>query len=55
MAMGIFKRFFGGNFADFAVLAGNPAQVVGDTRDKDTAWLAEHPEFQPHYDAWAKL
>ena len=39
---------------DFAVLAGNPAQVVGDTREKDEAWLAEHPELRAHYDAWAR-
>ena len=43
-----------GTFPDFAVLAGNPAQVVGDTREKDEAWLAEHPELRAHYDAWAR-
>jgi acetyltransferase-like isoleucine patch superfamily enzyme len=32
-----------GHFPDFAVLAGRPAQVVGDTRHADAAWLARHP------------
>ena len=43
-----------GTFPDFAVLAGNPAVVVGDTRDGDAKWLAEHPELRAHYDAWAQ-
>jgi acetyltransferase-like isoleucine patch superfamily enzyme len=42
-----------GHFPDFAVLSGNPAQVVGDTRKADAALLARHPELRPHYDAWA--
>ena len=29
-----------GAFPDFAVLAGSPAQVVGDTREADEQWLA---------------
>ena len=29
-----------GQFPDFAVLAGSPAQVVGDTREADERWLA---------------
>ena len=42
-----------GQFGDFAVLAGNPAQVVGDTRTQDAKWLAEHPEYLPAYERWA--
>ena len=42
-----------GDFPDFAVIAGVPAQVVGDTRQSDAPWLADHPEWQAHYDAWA--
>lgn len=34
-----------GRFPDFAVLAGNPAVVVGDTRHADAQWLAEHPDM----------
>jgi acetyltransferase-like isoleucine patch superfamily enzyme len=43
-----------GEFADFAVLAGNPAQVVGDTRERDAPWLAQHPELRAAYEAWAQ-
>ena len=42
-----------GEFADFAVVAGNPAQSVGDSRDGDRRWLDAHPELRVHYDAWA--
>lgn len=43
-----------GDFPDFAVLAGNPAQVVGDTRQKDERFLQDHPELREFYAAWAK-
>lgn len=43
----------GGVFPDFAIIAGNPAQVVGDTRDLDRSWLQDHPELRPCYEAWA--
>ena len=42
-----------GQFPDFAVLAGNPAQVVGDSRDADARWLADQPELRELYEAWA--
>lgn len=42
-----------GEFPDFAIIAGNPAQQVGDTRRMDSRLLAQHPELQPHYLAWA--
>jgi acetyltransferase-like isoleucine patch superfamily enzyme len=42
-----------GEFPDFAVLDGRPAQVVGDARQRDQALLQRHPELQAHYDAWA--
>lgn len=43
-----------GEFEDFSVIAGNPAQRVGDTRRMDAPFLRRHPELQAHYDAWAK-
>ncbi len=43
-----------GQFADFAVLAGSPARVVGDTRDADRRWLAQHPDLQAPYEAWVR-
>jgi acetyltransferase-like isoleucine patch superfamily enzyme len=42
-----------GEFPDFAVLEGRPAQVVGDTRHTDEALLQRHPELRRHYQAWA--
>jgi acetyltransferase-like isoleucine patch superfamily enzyme len=42
-----------GEFADFAVLEGCPARVVGDSRRGDAALLAAHPQLRPHYEAWA--
>jgi acetyltransferase-like isoleucine patch superfamily enzyme len=42
-----------GDFPDFAVIAGNPAAVVGDTRDADAALLAASPEWRARYEAWA--
>ncbi len=44
----------GGEFPDYAILSGNPAKVVGDTRRMDGPHLKRHPELQAHYDAWAK-
>lgn len=43
----------GGEFPDFAIIAGNPAKAVGDTRRADAGLLARHPELRPHYEAWA--
>lgn len=43
-----------GEVPDFAIVAGQPAVVVGDTRDGDLAWLEAHPARRSHYDAWAR-
>ena len=43
-----------GEFPDFAVLRGNPAVVVGDTREADDALLRQHPQARAHYEAWAR-
>ena len=42
-----------GEFADFSLIAGTPARVVGDTREGDAALLAAHPEWRARYEAWA--
>jgi acetyltransferase-like isoleucine patch superfamily enzyme len=42
-----------GEFPDFAVLDGRPAQVVGDTRHGDELLLQRHPELRARYQAWA--
>jgi acetyltransferase-like isoleucine patch superfamily enzyme len=38
---------------DFAIMAGQPARQVGDTRERDAALIAEHPELAEAYAAWA--
>lgn len=42
-----------GNYPAFAVIAGNPAVVVGDSRDGDARWLAGRPDLRPHHAGWA--
>lgn len=54
---GVLVRAFSyvsGEVPDFAIVAGQPAVVVGDTREADEAWLAAHPEHRADYEAWAK-
>lgn len=43
-----------GTFPDFAIIAGNPAKVVGDTRDMDQKFLDSNAELREYYNAWAK-
>lgn len=38
---------------DFAIMAGQPARQVGDTRERDAALLLRHPELREAYEAWA--
>lgn len=45
--------FVKGNFPDFAIIAGNPAIVVGDSRDIDSEYLEKHPELKAYYDEWS--
>ncbi|GAB4140915.1 MAG: hypothetical protein Fur0041_16140 [Bacteroidia bacterium] len=42
-----------GEFPDFSIIAGNPAKVVGDTRNLDEKYLNEHPELRNYYNEWA--
>lgn len=42
-----------GDFPDFSIIGGNPATVIGDTRDADHKILAEHPELKAHYNEWS--
>jgi acetyltransferase-like isoleucine patch superfamily enzyme len=54
---GVLVRAFSyvdGTVPDFAVVGGQPAQVIGDTRELDAAWLQAHPELRRHYEAWAR-
>ena len=54
---GVLVRAFSyvsGEVSDFAIVAGQPAQVIGDTRQLDEAWLQAHPQLRADYDAWAR-
>ncbi len=42
-----------GEFGDFSILQGQPARVVGDTRDQDALLLTEFPEYAQHRQRWA--
>lgn len=42
-----------GEVPDFAIVAGQPAKVVGDTRQLDRRHLRQHPELLASYQAWA--
>lgn len=43
-----------GDFPDFSVIAGNPATIVGDTREMDKEFLLNHPELDQYYKEWAE-
>jgi acetyltransferase-like isoleucine patch superfamily enzyme len=43
-----------GNFPDFSIIKGNPAKVVGDTRDMDAEYLKQNPDLKAFYEEWAK-
>lgn len=43
-----------GEFPDFSIIAGNPARVIGDTREKDQKILEQHPELKKYYENWTK-
>ena len=38
-----------GEFPDYSVIAGNPAKVVADVREKDNALLEKYPELKNTY------
>jgi acetyltransferase-like isoleucine patch superfamily enzyme len=42
-----------GEYPDFAIISGNPAKVIGDTRNLDERQLRQHPELRAFYDEWA--
>jgi acetyltransferase-like isoleucine patch superfamily enzyme len=54
---GVLVRAFSyvaGEVPDFAVLGGQPARTIGDTREIDAAWLAANPGQRADYDAWVR-
>jgi acetyltransferase-like isoleucine patch superfamily enzyme len=45
--------FVKGEFPDFSIIAGNPAKIVGSTKDMDKKYLNANPELLEHYNSWA--
>ncbi len=43
-----------GTYPDFAILSGNPAIVIGDTREIDQEYLKQYPELIEFYNEWSK-
>lgn len=43
-----------GEYPDFSILKGNPAKVVGSTKDMDEELLDENPDLMKLYNKWAK-
>jgi acetyltransferase-like isoleucine patch superfamily enzyme len=43
-----------GEFPDFSIISGNPAKVVGDTRQLDSKYLDNNEELRNYYNQWAK-
>ncbi|NBO59706.1 MAG: acyltransferase [Flavobacteriia bacterium] len=41
-----------GEFPDYAIIGGNPAKIIGDTRELDEKFLSQHPELKLHYESW---
>lgn len=41
-----------GEFPDHSIIKGNPAKVVGSTKDLDAALLEEYPELTAFYNEW---
>ncbi len=42
-----------GEYPDFAIVQGQPAKQIGDTRTMDERLLRDHPLLRQHYEAWA--
>lgn len=42
-----------GDFPDFSIIGGNPAKVIGDTREMDRHFLESDPELKRYYEEWA--
>lgn len=45
--------YVSGEVPDFAIVGGQPARVVGDTRDGDRRWIEDDAQTRQRYEAWA--
>jgi acetyltransferase-like isoleucine patch superfamily enzyme len=41
--------FVRGEFPDYSIIGGNPASVIGDTRELDRPFLDSHPQLSANY------
>lgn len=41
-----------GKYPDYAILKGNPATQVGDTRNIDKKYLEQYPDLMEYYNEW---
>lgn len=44
-----------GDFPDFSIIGGNPAEVIGSTKDLDKRFLESNSELNDLYKQWAKI
>jgi len=38
-----------GDFPDYSIIAGNPAKIIGSTKEQDQKWMEQYPELQQYY------
>ena len=41
-----------GKFPDYSIISGNPAKIIGDTREMDKVYLENNSELQCYYQNW---
>lgn len=46
--------FIKGDFPDFSIIKGNPAEVVGSTKELDEQYLQDNPDLKVIYDTWSQ-
>ncbi len=44
-----------GNYPDFSIIRGLPAEVIGSTKEIDQPFLEQNPELKAHYFSWASI
>jgi acetyltransferase-like isoleucine patch superfamily enzyme len=46
--------YVAGEIPDFSIVQGNPAKVIGDSRERDKPYLDKHPELIESYKSWTE-
>jgi acetyltransferase-like isoleucine patch superfamily enzyme len=42
------------NVPDYAIVQGNPAEIIGDTRRLDSRYLKRSEQFKNYYEEWSR-